>query len=64
MCVCAGLRKHDVCFLLTVRAKMSIDEGFDASAPFVSQVGLEYVRGCEMEGMLDEAGKVGISWVH
>ncbi|XP_064403055.1 RNA helicase aquarius-like isoform X4 [Halichondria panicea] len=53
-----SLRKHDVCFLLTVRAKMSIDEGFDASAPFVSQVGLEYVRGCEMEGMLDEAGKV------
>ena len=53
-----GLRKHDVCFLLTVRAKMSLHEGFDATRPFVSQVGLVYVRGCEVEGMLDAAGKV------
>ncbi len=64
MTVFAGLRKHDVCFLLTVRAKMSLDEGFDSSAPFVSQVGLAYVRGCEMEGMLDDTGKVCICGVH
>ena len=53
-----ALRKHDVCFLLTVRAKMSLHEGFDATRPFVSQVGLVYVRGCEVEGMLDATGKV------
>ncbi len=41
---------------------MSVDETFDSSKPFVSQVGLEYVRGCEVEGMLDDAGKVGV-WV-
>ncbi len=37
---------------------MNIEDGFDPSQPFVSQVGLEYVRGCEVEGMLDDAGKV------
>ncbi len=30
----------------------------DYRAPFVPQVGLTYVRGCEVEGMLDEQGKV------
>ncbi len=43
---------------------MSLDEGFDSSAPFVSQVGLAYVRGCEMEGMLDDTGKVCICGMH
>lgn len=37
---------------------MGLGEGFDTSKPFVSQVGLEYVRGCEVEGMLDEQGKL------
>ena len=26
--------------------------------PFIPQVGLAYVRGCEVDGMLDENGKV------
>ena len=37
---------------------MSLRDQFDWSRPFVSQVGLEYVRGCEIEGMLDEKGRV------
>ena len=54
----SGLRKHDVVFLMTVRAKMGLHERFDWSKPFVSQAGVEYVRGCEVEGMLDELGRV------
>lgn len=56
--VYAGLRKHDVCFLVTVRAQMRLHEQFDWSKPFVPQVGLTCVRGCEVEGMLDEEGKL------
>jgi intron-binding protein aquarius len=53
-----GIRKHDVCFVLTVLAKMGLQERFDWSKSFVSQSGVEYVRGCEVEGMLDENGRV------
>ena len=31
---------------------------YDQASPFVPQVGLTYVRGCEVEGMLDEGGRV------
>lgn len=37
---------------------MSLRDQFDWNQPFVSQVGLAYVRGCEIEGMLDEHGRV------
>ena len=53
-----GLRKHDVCFLVTIKAQMSLYDQFDWNKPFVPQVGLAYVRGCEIEGMLDEEGRV------
>ncbi|XP_037087891.1 RNA helicase aquarius-like [Pollicipes pollicipes] len=53
-----GLRKHDVCFLVTVRPQLTFGARYDAAAPFVPQVGLTYVRGCEVEGMLDESGRV------
>ncbi len=53
------LRKHDVCFLLTVRPPTSnAPSGFDFSDEFVKAVGLISVRGCEVEGMLDESGRV------
>jgi len=52
------LRKHDVAFLLTVRPTSRIGTRYNPNEPFVPQVGLVYVRGCEVEGMLDEAGKV------
>ena len=53
-----GLRKHDVAFLLTVHPTSSIGTRYNPNELFVPQVGLIYVRGCEIEGMLDEAGKV------
>ena len=92
-----NLRKHDVCFLLTVRPPSKIGTFYDFQERFVpqvslvralhvtnqsytsalchmlvfrfsdqfstncslcAQVGLTYVRGCEIEGMLDANGRV------
>lgn len=53
-----ALRKHDVCFLITVRPKHLPGTSYDLKEAFVSQVGLTYVRGCEIEGMLGPTGKV------
>ncbi|EDO34933.1 predicted protein [Nematostella vectensis] len=53
------LRKHDIVFLLTVRPVQTTPRyKYDRSKPFREQYGLEYVRGAEIEGMLDENGKV------
>lgn len=54
----SGLRKHDVCFLITVRPTQPYGTKFDRRRPFVEQTGLMYVRGCEIQGMLDEKGRV------
>ena len=56
--LCLDLRKHDVAFLLTVRPTRSIGSRYSPNELFVPQVGLVYVRGCEIEGMLDDSGKV------
>ena len=54
-----GLRRHDVCFLITVRPPVSASQlTYNMLEEFVPQVGLVYVRGCEVEGMLDESGRV------
>uniref|UniRef100_A0AAR2JCJ2 RNA helicase aquarius n=1 Tax=Pygocentrus nattereri TaxID=42514 RepID=A0AAR2JCJ2_PYGNA len=53
-----GLRKHDVCFLITVRPTLAYGTRFDRRQPFVEQTGLVYVRGCEVQGMLDDKGRV------
>ncbi|XP_071117060.1 RNA helicase aquarius-like [Haliotis cracherodii] len=53
-----GLRKHDVAFLVTLRPSVTIGYQYKHKEPFIPQVGLAYVRGCEIEGMLDDAGKV------
>jgi intron-binding protein aquarius len=53
-----ALRKHDVCFLITCRPSTSRDTTLDLKSQFIPQVGLMSVRGCEVEGMLDENGKV------
>ncbi|TRY75128.1 hypothetical protein TCAL_00660 [Tigriopus californicus] len=54
-----NLRRHDVCFLVTVRPKISPHPvPLDFTDDFIPQVGLMYVRGCEVEGMLDENGRV------
>lgn len=54
----SGLRKHDVCFLITVRPTQPYGTKFDRRQPFVEQTGLVYVRGCEIQGMLDDKGRV------
>ena len=56
-----GLRKHDVCFLLTLRPSQAATDinYFDIPAnEYLETTGLMYVRGCEVEGMLDENGRV------
>ena len=54
-----GLRRHDVCFLITVRPPISASQlTYNMLDEFVPQVGLMYVRGCEVEGMLDANGRV------
>lgn len=58
LCVSLGLRKHDVCFLITVRPTKPYGTKFDRRRPFIEQVGLVYVRGCEIQGMLDDKGRV------
>lgn len=52
------LRKHDVAFLITLRPTVPIHHKYNFREPFIPQVGLTYVRGCEVEGMLDMEGKV------
>lgn len=53
-----NLRKHDVCFLVCVRPTCAIGSKYNFREPFIPQVGLVSVRGCEVEGMLDENGRV------
>lgn len=53
-----NLRKHDVCFLITVKPPNPIGTKYSHQLPFVPQVGLTTVRGCEVEGMLDSNGRV------
>uniref|UniRef100_A0A8C4R663 RNA helicase aquarius n=1 Tax=Eptatretus burgeri TaxID=7764 RepID=A0A8C4R663_EPTBU len=53
-----GLRKHDVCFLLSVNGTLPYGTRYDHRKPFLEQVGLCCVRGCEVQGMLDDKGRV------
>ncbi|XP_078089396.1 RNA helicase aquarius isoform X3 [Mustelus asterias] len=53
-----ALRKHDVCFLITVRPVLAYGTKFERNQPFAEQYGLFFVRGCEIQGMLDEKGRV------
>ena len=66
-CEIPALRKHDVAFLVTVRPNRPIGQRLDYNQPFLPQVGLIYVRGCEIEGLLDENGRVieeGLFYFH
>ncbi|XP_005185025.2 RNA helicase aquarius [Musca domestica] len=53
-----NLRKHDVCFLITVKPTVPYGTKYNPREPFIPQVGLVHVRGCEIEGMLDANGRV------
>lgn len=52
------LRKYDVVFLIILRFTVFIYYKYNFRESFIFQVGLIYVRGCEVEGMLDMEGKV------
>lgn len=53
-----NLRRHDVCFLITVHPTVPIGSKYNHRGSFIDQVGLVNVRGCEIEGLLDETGRV------
>ncbi|XP_022909695.2 RNA helicase aquarius isoform X1 [Onthophagus taurus] len=53
-----NLRKHDVCFLISVKPPNPIGTKYNYKESFIPQVGLHCVRGCEVEGMLDSNGRV------
>lgn len=53
-----SLRKHDVCFLITVQPKAPPGTKYLFSESLLSQLGNVYVRGCEIEGMLDPTGRL------
>ncbi|CAL8086533.1 unnamed protein product [Calicophoron daubneyi] len=53
-----GLRRHDPVFLVTVRPTQLRGWKYNAKENFLTQVGLLYVRGCEIEGQVDKEGKL------
>jgi intron-binding protein aquarius len=53
-----NLRRHDICFLVTCKPITKVGTKYDYRQPFIPQVGLTYVRGCEIEGMLNTDGRV------
>ncbi|KAK6049268.1 hypothetical protein COOONC_13227, partial [Cooperia oncophora] len=53
-----NLRKHDVCFLVTCRSTQPVGTKYDIRKPFKDQIQVTYVRGCEIEGMMDQNGNV------
>lgn len=50
-----ALRKHDVCLILSISHPKEYP---NPNGYFPEEWGIKYVRGCEVEGMLDENGRV------
>ncbi|PAV90727.1 hypothetical protein WR25_12656 isoform A [Diploscapter pachys] len=50
-----ALRKHDVLFLVTCRSEAPMGTRFNPRMPFKDQIRIDYIRGCEIEGMLDSS---------
>ncbi|XP_076053378.1 RNA helicase aquarius [Oratosquilla oratoria] len=50
-----ALRKHDVCLLISICHPKQYP---NLDGYFPEEFGVKYVRGCEIEGMLDENGRV------
>ena len=53
-----ALRRHDTCFLVSVRPDAPAGHSYDARDTFREQVPVMYVRGCEIDGMLGPDGRV------
>jgi intron-binding protein aquarius len=52
------VRRHDIGFLVTIKPTNTQDQHYNRNEPFCEQMGLVAVRGCEIEGILDEDGKL------
>ncbi|KAL3124777.1 hypothetical protein niasHT_001614 [Heterodera trifolii] len=53
-----NIRKNDVFFLLKLKPIHPVGHKFDVRKPFKSQFEIEYLRGCEVEGILGPDGRV------
>ncbi|KAM3183594.1 hypothetical protein ACTXT7_010031 [Hymenolepis weldensis] len=54
-----AIRRHDPLFLVTVQPKShQRNWRYNPRQPFLSQIGILAVRGCEIEGQVDKAGKL------
>lgn len=59
-----ALRRHDVCFLVCVQGANPSEDAREnererrTPCDFVRKYGIKYVRGCEIDGMLDVDGRV------
>ena len=50
-----ALRKHDVCFLISLKPTKVWGEKYDYTKPFLEEYSIQYIRGCEIEGYVDKA---------
>uniref|UniRef100_A0AC35GU44 Intron-binding protein aquarius n=1 Tax=Panagrolaimus sp. PS1159 TaxID=55785 RepID=A0AC35GU44_9BILA len=53
-----GLHRHDILFLVTVVPLVKVGTRFDPRKPFKDQIKVTAVRGCEVDGLIDNDGKV------
>jgi intron-binding protein aquarius len=53
-----SMHKYDIGFLITIRTTHPPEYRYDRKQPFVPHVGLVYVRGCEIEGLIGNDGKM------
>uniref|UniRef100_A0A914YCM7 Intron-binding protein aquarius n=1 Tax=Panagrolaimus superbus TaxID=310955 RepID=A0A914YCM7_9BILA len=53
-----GLHRHDILFLVTVVPLVKVGTRFDPRKPFKDQIKVAAVRGCEIDGLIDNDGKV------
>lgn len=52
-----SIKSHDILFLVSCKPTVLIGDKPDPNIPFVQQYGVTYVRGCEVQELLDEDGK-------
>ena len=53
-----SLRKHDIGFLVSLKPTNVTELHYDRKGSFLKQTGLVAVRGCEIEGILNDDGKI------
>jgi intron-binding protein aquarius len=53
-----SLRKHDIGFLVSLKPSNTPEQRYNPKESFLSQMGHVVVRGCEIEGVLNEDGKL------